>query len=118
MKARFAVDTGRDALDAAAAGEATDVGFGDALDVVAENFPENEVSAVLVKFICEEMSYCSPVAFGAAYFTGAEAAVTQALTRDASTSEAADSSFAARSLASGRARWGYVEMPGMRCCCC
>ena len=38
VEPRLLVDIGRDALDAAAASEAADGGFGDSLDVVAEDF--------------------------------------------------------------------------------
>ena len=38
VEPRLLVDVGRDALDAAAASEAADGGFGDALDVVAKDF--------------------------------------------------------------------------------
>lgn len=111
VQARFAVDTRRDALDAAAAGETADVRLGDALNVVTEDFSGSEVLVMLVRMLCEKRFYRSPVAFSAAYFSCAEAGVAQALASDASTSEAANGSFAARSLASGRTRWSHFEMP-------
>jgi hypothetical protein len=39
VQSRFTVDRTRDALDAAATGQATDVWLGDAHDVVTEDFP-------------------------------------------------------------------------------
>lgn len=116
VQAGLAVDARGNALHASAAGEATDIGFGDALDVVAEDFPEGEELVVFVRYVCEETLYCSPVAFSAAYLACAEAAVAQSFSGDASATEAANGSLAASRLASGRTRWSHVEMPDMRCC--
>lgn len=75
VQASLLVDARGDTLHAAAAGEATDVGLGDALDVVAEDFPESQVSVVLMRFDCEEWLHCSPMAFSAADFACTKAAV-------------------------------------------